>query len=197
MNWYIATVIAHPILTAVIQFAILGTFGEIISKWIINKKINIPFSPLMVLWKMAVWSILAVCIKYAFVGFQGFVDELVRHGGMLPQAFVDVKFVRAFGISTLMNLQFGLFLVIFHRVLDNLPLKQKNWKGIEKGLLSLIWFWIPAHTFTFIMPTDLRIGLAALWSVVLGIILGYFNRPQTSKSASGHHSSNHKGHKKH
>jgi hypothetical protein len=40
----------------------------------------------------------------------------------------------------------------------------------------MIWFWIPAHTITFSLPTDFQIGLAALWSVVLGVILGFFNR---------------------
>jgi uncharacterized membrane-anchored protein len=75
-----------------------------------------------------------------------------------------------------MNLQFGLFLVIMHRVLDNLPEKQKNWKNLDKSMYSLLWFWIPAHTVTFMVPTDLRIGLAAIWSIALGLILGFFNR---------------------
>lgn len=82
----------------------------------------------------------------------------------------------AFTISALMNLQFGLTLVILHRVLDNIPLKVKNWKGLDKGMLSLIWFWIPAHTMTFMLPDVYRIGLAAVWSVVLGLILGFFGK---------------------
>jgi len=86
----------------------------------------------------------------------------------LPIAFAEdgIKVVRAFGISVLLNLQFGLFLVLFHRVLDNLILKDKNWAGLEKGLLSLLWFWIPAHTVTFSLPKVYQIGLAAVWSVI-------------------------------
>ncbi|RLC52505.1 MAG: hypothetical protein DRZ79_01055 [Candidatus Cloacimonadota bacterium] len=175
MNWYINAVTQHPILTAIIQFAVLGTFGEIISKWIINKKVFMPFSFKIVLWKMAVWSILAVCIKYAFVGIKGYVSALTEHH-LLPQAFAEKGIIRAFGISVLVNLQFGLFLVIFHRILDNLVLKEKNWKGLDKGMLSLLWFWIPAHTVTFSLPKEFQIGLAALWSVMLGVILGFFNR---------------------
>ena len=112
---------ANPILSAVIQFAILGTFGEIISKWIVKKKIHIPFEPKIIIWKMVVWSILAVCIKYAFVGIKGFADALIEHH-LLPELFAadKSKFLRAFSISVLVNIQFGLFLVIFHRVLDNL-----------------------------------------------------------------------------
>ena len=41
------------------------------------------------------------------------------------------------------------------------------------ALKSIVWFWIPAHTVTFMLPDVYRIGLAAVWSVVLGVILGY------------------------
>ncbi|MCK4715818.1 MAG: hypothetical protein KAT54_03345, partial [Candidatus Marinimicrobia bacterium] len=83
---------------------------------------------------------------------------------------------RAFAISTTMNLQFGPFLVIMHRLLDNAITRNRNWDNIDKSLLSLLWFWVPAHTITFILPKPFQIGLAALWSVVLGIILGFYNR---------------------
>ncbi len=177
MNWYLELVKAHPILTAVVQFAILGTLGEIVSKWIVQKSFKYPFSFLLTLWKMVVWSILGVLIKYAFVGINGFVRELIYHDPhpMLPY-MEEGKIAYAFTISVLLNLQFGLFLVIFHRVLDNLVIKAKNWKNLDKGMLSLLWFWIPAHTVTFSLPPDYRIGLAALWSVALGFILGIFNR---------------------
>ncbi|MCK4629957.1 MAG: hypothetical protein KAT40_00845, partial [Bacteroidales bacterium] len=79
-------------------------------------------------------------------------------------------------ISLSMNLQFGPFLVIAHRLLDNLIMREKNWDNLDKGLLSLLWFWIPAHTVTFILPKPYQIGLAAVWSVILGLILGYYNR---------------------
>lgn len=169
---YITWVLSYPVISAMIQFAILGTFGEVVSRWIINKNIKYPFSFGITLWKMLTWAILAVGIKYAFRGYMGFVKELVEHG-YLPQSG---KLGTAFMISAMMNLQFGLFLVIFHRVLDNIPIKAKNWNNLHKGMYSLLWFWIPAHTFTFMLEDVYRIGLAALWSVVLGLILGSFNR---------------------
>jgi hypothetical protein len=86
------------------------------------------------------------------------------------------SFGYAFSYQLLMNLQFGLTLVIIHRVLDNLVEKVKNWKNMDKSMYSLLWFWIPAHTVTFMMPDSLRIGLAAVWSVALGLILGFYNR---------------------
>ncbi len=169
---YVIIVKTNPIASAMVQFAILGTFGEILSGWIKQKKVFYPFTMGITLWKMVVWAILAVGIKYAFYGYIGFVDYLVAHQ-YLP---VLSEFGKAFAISAMMNLQFGLLLVLLHRALDNVPEKTKNWKNIDKGIYSLIWFWIPAHTLTFMLPDVYRIGLAALWSVVLGLILGLFNR---------------------
>ncbi len=172
MNFYLEMVKNYPIGTAVVQFALLGTLGEYISQWIIKKKCYLPFSLPETIWKMIEWGILAILIKFAFVGYQGFIDNLIQQG-FLPA--MD-SFWRSFSLSVAMNLQFGFLLVIFHRVLDNLPKSDKNWDNLHKGIYSLIWFWIPAHTITFMLPKYFQIGLAAIWSVVLGIILGFFNR---------------------
>ena len=84
MEWYVELVKAHPIWTAMVQFAILGTFGDIISKWIIKRKVFAPYKIPTLLLKMVEWAILAVGIKYAFVGIIGFVESLVQHN-MLPE----------------------------------------------------------------------------------------------------------------
>lgn len=171
MQWYVDLVIAHPIITAMVQFAVLGTLGDIISCWIIQKKVTLPYKTSTLLMKMLEWAILAVCIKYAFIGFTGFIEALSAHQ-MLPQM---TGIERAFALSVFMNLQFGPFLVIMHRLLDNIVLQKKNWNNIDKGMVSLLWFWVPAHTLTFALDKPYQIGLAALWSVVLGIILGFYN----------------------
>ncbi len=167
---YVNWVKAMPIVSAMIQFAILGTLGEVISRWIRTKSFRYPFSLGLTLWKMLVWAFLAIGIKFAFKGFTGFVEYLEEHAYLGELSALG----RAFAISAFMNLQFGLTLVLAHRALDNLPEKQKNWHNLDKSILSLIWFWIPAHTITFMLPELYRIGLAALWSVALGIILGFF-----------------------
>lgn len=169
---YVNWVHAMPIVSAMIQFAILGTFGEIISKWLVRKSFKYPFSIVVTLWKMIVWAILAVGIKYAFKGHTGLVEYLESHAMLPPLS----TFGKALAISISLNTQFGIFLVLMHRVLDNVIEKEKNWGGLHKGLYSLIWFWIPAHTVTFMLSDVYRIGLAALWSVALGLILGFFNR---------------------
>jgi len=172
MNLYIELVNTYPIYSDMIKFAVLGTLGDIISKCMKQGKLFFPYKLPIVLLKMIAWAVIAITIKYAFVGYQGFIDSLVAHQ-LLPELGL---FGRAFSISVTMNLQYGLFLVVFHRFLDNLIAKQYHWKNIDKGMLSLIWFWIPAHTITFMLDKPYQIGLAAIWSVVLGIILGYYNR---------------------
>ncbi|GAB1365136.1 hypothetical protein MASR1M36_00070 [Candidatus Cloacimonadaceae bacterium] len=172
---YVDWVKAMPIISAMIQFAILGTLGEVISRWIRSRSFRYPFNLRLTLWKMFVWALLAIGIKYAFKGFTGFVEYLEDHAYLGELSSLG----RAFAISAFMNLQFGLTLVLAHRALDNLPEKQKNWQNLDKSIYSLVWFWIPAHTITFMLPELYRIGLAALWSVALGIILGFFGQKKS------------------
>ena len=174
MSWYLYFVTTQPLLSAMIQFAILGTLGDCVAKWIQNKKIYVPFGIKEAIWKPIEWAILAIFIKVAFTGYVGFVESIIIQG-LLPGIF-SFGILRAFAISTMMNLQFGLFLVIIHRILDYLPFGKINWDNIQKGFYSLLWFWIPAHTFTFMLPKDYQIGLAAVWSVCLGLILGLYNK---------------------
>ena len=172
MEWYISLVKAHPVTTAMAQFAVLGTLGEMASRWLAGRRFFFPFGARGTLLRMLGWALLAVCIKYAFTGFVAFVDGLTAHG-LLPELGAAG---RAFAVSLSMNLQFGPFLVLVHRLIDNAIDGKPNWANLDKGLLSLLWFWVPAHTVTFLLPLELRIGLAAVWSVALGLILGWYNR---------------------
>lgn len=76
----------YPILSAMVQFAVLGTIGEFLGSAIRNGK-TVFFSFRVILGKMLIWAILAVMIKYSFVGFAGFVNGLVVHQ-MLPNFFL-------------------------------------------------------------------------------------------------------------
>ncbi len=172
MGWYAALAQAHPITSAMAQFAVLGTLGEAAAKWIRARRLYAPFGLRTAALKALVWMALAVCIKYAFTGFVAFVEGLSAHG-LLPRLG---PFGEAFAVSLATNLQFGPFLVITHRIMDNAIEGRSNWGGLDKALLSLLWFWVPAHTVTFMLPADFRVGLAAVWSLALGLILGFFNR---------------------
>jgi hypothetical protein len=170
MEFYLNWVTSYPLLSAAIQFAFLGTLGEIISFSIQKKKLLIPCSWLQLLAKVFAWAILGIVIKYGFAGMKGFTQSLLDHE-LLP-AFLGTGLGWAFAVSVFTNVFFGPQMMVFHRLEDNLILGQKGFQGITNAWKTLIWFWIPAHTITFLLPSDLQISLAALWSLVLGIIMG-------------------------
>jgi hypothetical protein len=170
MNAYIQCVQTHPLLSASIQFAILGTLGEVLGASAARRKLAIPCTWFQLFLKVLAWALLGVIIKYGFVGMRGFTEALV-HKGYLP-AFMSQGVGFAFAMSTLTNVFFGPQMMAFHRVEDNLILGQRGFAGLERAIKTLVWFWIPAHTITFSLPVDYQIGLAALWGLVLGLILG-------------------------
>ena len=98
----------------------------------------------------------------------------------------------AFGISTFMNLIFAPVFMTLHKItdthiLDNggtlkgffTPISFKTifpklnwfvqWDFVFKRTIPF--FWIPAHTITFLMPSEYRIVFAAMLGIVLGVIL--------------------------
>lgn len=170
MDAYLEFVRSAPILAALIQFAILGTAGEAVARLLRQRRLVRVFGWREGLLKMAAWAVLGVVIKYGFVLMKGGTDALVAKE-MLP-AFCADGVPHAFAVSVLTNLVFGPVMMAIHRVEDNLIAHTRGFAGLENSLRTLVWFWIPAHTLTFSLPPDFQIGLAALWSLALGVILG-------------------------
>lgn len=170
MELYIAWVTQNPLLSAAIQFAVLGTLGEIISFSLQKSRISLPGTGWQMAGKILAWALLGIIIKYGFAGMKGFTQALLDHD-LLP-AFLGSGIGWAFAVSVFTNTLFGPQMMAFHRLEDNLILGEKGFAGITRAWWTLIWFWIPAHTITFSLPADYQIGLAAVWSLVLGIILG-------------------------
>ncbi len=181
MTWYIAWVTANPLLSAAIQFAILGTLGEVISFSLQQKRAAAPCTWLQLGGKVLAWALLGIIIKYGFTGMRGFTQALLDHH-LLPQVFAS-GLGWAFAVSVLTNTFFGPQMMAFHRIEDNLILGQKGFQGITRAWATLVWFWIPAHTITFALPVDYQIGLAAAWSLVLGMIMG-FSKQKAAPAAS-------------
>ncbi|PLX19052.1 MAG: hypothetical protein C0601_02880 [Candidatus Muiribacterium halophilum] len=173
MEKYIYLVKNYPLLSAFCQFAILGTFGELLAICINKKKLVFSWSLSKLIMKMLAWGILGIVIKYGFKGMKGFVSALIIAGYIPDMSGI----VHSFYISFFTNLFFGPQMMLFHRIEDNLidgNIRPSKWdfSGMMKSIKTLAWFWVPAHTITFILPVDFQIGLAAIWGVVLGIILG-------------------------
>jgi hypothetical protein len=129
------------------------------------------------------WGLLGMVIKAGFTGMKGFTAALFEHR-ILPAAWKQ-GWLFALCLSTLTNLFFGPQMMYFHRFTDNLVLRQSGYQGLDRALWTLLWFWIPAHTLTFSLPKDFQIGLAALWSVVLGLILGFARAGGGRKGSPG------------
>lgn len=174
MNGYAVWVTENPVISAAIQFALLGTLGEVISVSLRKRSFALPGSGYQVLFKIVAWALLGIIIKYGFAGMKGFVSALLEHR-LLPE-FMAAGVGFAFAVSLFTNLLFGPQMMFFHRLEDNLITWEWNMKGLTTAWWTLIWFWIPAHTVTFSLPTAYQIGLAAVWSVVLGLILGLANK---------------------
>lgn len=178
INWYIKFVLEQPVLSSAVQVALLGTVGELLAVRIRRGQWRF-FGPGQLLAKVAVWAFLGITFKYAFAGFFGFVDALVQKGLLFSSA-ADPGLIRSFYVSVFTNLLFGPVMMLFHRWTDNLiERKSMDWNTMQDAWKTLLWFWIPAHTVTFSLPAHLQVGLAALWAVVLGVILGYHARKRT------------------
>lgn len=183
MNEYVDWVTNWPLLSAAVQFAVLGTLGEVLSHWIRHREPSLPCTPLQLVGKMAAWAILGLIIKYGFAGMKGFTRALVDHR-MIP-GFMGSGVGWAFGVSLFTNLLFGPQMMFFHRLEDNLILRTRGFEGLTTAWWTLIWFWIPAHTVTFSLPRPYQIGLAAVWGLVLGLILGASKPKKAAPNHSG------------
>ena len=175
MNTYVWWVKAHPLASAALQFALLGTLGELLAASCVRRRPAFPFTALQFVLKVGAWGLLGMVIKYGFAGMKGFTHALVD-GHFLP-GFLAQGLGWAFALSVFTNLMFGPQMMVFHRIEDNLIMGERGFQGIHRAWWTLLWFWVPAHTLTFCLPTEYQIGLAAVWGMVLGLILGLSRGP--------------------
>ena len=104
----------------------------------------------------------------------------------------STRVLSAFAISALMNLIFAPVFMTLHKITDThiidnggtlkgffTPIKfydifpRLNW-SVQWNFVfkkTIHFFWIPAHTITFLMPGEYRIIFAAVLGIVLGVIL--------------------------
>jgi hypothetical protein len=177
LGLYLDFVKNYPLISSAVQIAILGTAGELLAARIrLGRWYFFGPGPWIFIAKMIVWAFLGITFKYAFVGFFGFVAAIVQNGFWVKVAETNL-IARAFSVSIFANIIFGPVFMTFHRWTDNvMEGKEMNWKSLQKAWWTLIWFWIPAHTLTFSIPHHLQIGLLAVWSIILGAMLGFFAR---------------------
>ncbi len=173
-----------PLITGFIKFFVLATIGDFIGLRI--KKGNWD-KPNYLLVKACIWGFIGIAIVLMF----GIFTEGVQHlqaENILP--FNGSVFAFALFTSIIMNLTFAPTMMTFHRLADtylNLKIlnKQTKFKDVVNEVewnrffsfiifRTIPLFWIPAHTITFLLPSEYRVVFAAILGIFLGLILGVF-----------------------
>lgn len=185
----------HPMVMSFIKFAILATLGESIGLRIKEGRYN--YKGFGLLPRAIVWGFLGLAIQMAFVVFsQGipvFLTKTLSLALDTPETMtLASRLLMAFCISTTMNVIFAPVMMTFHKITDTHiitnggtlkgflhPIKmgeiisQMNWKVQWDFVFkkTIPFFWIPAHTITFMLPPEYRVLFAALLGIALGVIL--------------------------
>lgn len=172
----------YPYLMGFVKFAILATMGELMALRIINGHYK---KPAGLIWRIIIWGFIGMLITLMFNVFAGGVVA-AQKTGFLP--FEGHKLAFAFFTSAIMNLIFAPTFMAFHKYSDTfLDLKAEkaghvsikeitnriDWYGFVSFVLmkTIPFFWIPAHTITFLLPSEYRVLAAAFLSLALGGIL--------------------------
>ena len=184
---------AHSYVMGFFKFAILASMGELLAIRIVTKKWKKTKGMLA---KAVVWGVVGILIVLMFSIFSNGVAGAEKSGLLFSfgsNSFA-YKILHAFLISAIMNLTFAPVFMATHRISDTyIDLKSEGSKISVKGTVEIIdwhgfikfvifktvpFFWIPAHTITFILPPEYRVIVAAYLSIALGIILAYAKRRQ-------------------
>ena len=180
-NFFLSFVSDSPVLAGFMKFFFLASIGDFIGLrlksgyWKIPKKI---------LLKAIVWGLIGSVIVMIFGIFSNGIIYL-QNTGILP--FKDVLFVTAFLTSLFMNVIFAPTMMTFHRVTDTYldgsgsienAVKTIDWVSFYKVVLlkTIPFFWIPAHTITFLLPDEYRVIFAAVLGIALGLLLSLFKK---------------------
>lgn len=194
----------HPYLMAFVKFAILATFGEMLAMRI--KSGNYYTKGFGIFPRMIIWGFFGVWIAFGMKVFATGIPIVVEKIGIsgLTAAMIGdfslLKLLGAFCISLMMNTSFAPVFMTTHKITDAHIMQYRgnakclitpiDIKGIFPNLnwdvqwnfvfkKTIPFFWIPAHTLTFILPPDYQVLFAALLSVALGLILAFASLKST------------------
>ena len=176
----------HPYLMGFAKFAILATAGELLAIRLAKKEWALP----SYVWvRFLIWGVIGVWITYMMKIFGAGVGALMSQGLLpSPENALFNTFIKAFFISATMNLSFGPTFMALHKCSDTYldiratgkrkitlanVIHKVDWEKFASFTLckTVPLFWIPAHTVTFMLPTEYQVAMAAALSVALGIIL--------------------------
>lgn len=185
---------SHPYAMGFMKFAILASMGELLAIRITGGNWTLP--PGMI-YRTAIWGTIGFCLVGIFAVFSNGTAAALQNG-MLPGGEYKSALIQAIWTSALLNLAFGPVLMAGHRILDTyldlaggrllkIPsirlrsvIAHIDWSNLIEFVCvkMLVFFWIPAHTITFLLPPEYRLLYAAGLSFALGVILAIAKRRQ-------------------
>ncbi len=195
-SWYMQYNKEHGMIMSFFKFALLATLGEVIALRIRTGNYNEPGFGIIP--RMIVWGFLGISINITFQIFSAGGPVFLAYLGLnnAPEAmksgFSSLKLLDAFTISATMNLTFAPVMMTFHKITDThiittggsisglfspIPFakifKNMNWDVMWNFIFkkTIPFFWIPAHTITFLLPAEFRVLFAAILGIALGLIL--------------------------
>ena len=201
MDGFIDLTRKNPYWMSFAKFAVLATFGECIGLRIAAGVYNKPGFGIIP--RAIVWGLLGMGIKLAFTLFSSGAPNLLVELGIpiapdaLKSGAFGSKLLAAFTVSVCMNSIFAPLFMTIHRITDAhitvndgtlrgfftpidviRHLREINWASLWGFVFkkTLPFFWIPAHTITFLLPPHFQVLFAALLGIVLGLILAVANR---------------------
>lgn len=170
-----------------LKFAILASMGELLAIRVSKGDWEKP--PYFVV-RAIIWGLIGMLITCVFTIFSAGILKL-QEIHILP--FEGVPLAFAFFVATFMNCLFAPTFMFAHRITDTY-LDMKGEKAEQIDIISVIkridmvnfvtfvvgktvpFFWIPAHTITFLLPEAYRILAAAFLSIALGLLLASAKR---------------------
>jgi hypothetical protein len=173
---------AHKLIGGFLKFSVLATMGELLAGRVANGKWK--FSSFFFV-RAIIWGVLGMLITMIFTIYATGVVKL-QASGLLPFEGVNLAF--AFFTALLMNATFGPTFMYAHRISDTyLDMKYEGVKDLTVTKVvqridtasfvtfvvakTVPFFWVPAHTLTFLLPSEFRVLAAAMLSIALGLIL--------------------------
>ncbi len=174
---------AHPFFMGFLKVAFLATFGEMVK----NRGKTGSYKVSSIWLRFIVWGGYGMLFTVVFALFAKGIGALM--GTPLWFSFEGNAFAHrvlfAFSASFWTNMVFAYPMMLSHEWFNSM-IAGKTFVGGEKFLVSIdkhiwgsfipktiIFFWIPAHTITFMLPGNYRILMAAGLSVALGFILTF------------------------
>ena len=196
-EWYKDFNAAHGMMMSFLKFAILSTMGEMLGCRISTGQYVTPTFGVMP--RMVVWGVLGMGINMAMIIFSKGTPMFMEYMGMTSaaesftaEAFSMDKLWVALAVSVAMNTIFAPVFMTLHKITDAhiaahggslkalvtpIHMAQRfaniNWEA-QWGFVfkkTIPFFWYPAHTVTFLLPSEQRVLFAALLGIALGVLL--------------------------